>query len=568
MVDNIPRLKSGNRALILGIAMALPLVGNAQTFGYEESEVRVGQGEVESVHERSKTVGTQERTASAVMAAEARKEEQTPVVRLSPDVSSTSAEMLVDSDSELDAIVTQVAREAVERVELLDGQSRSRSVVASVDLTERFVIVRLDEGFVPSTYGAAFEDQQSLISNAVLHVAEKVEPLRGVKYLYGGYDIYHYFPEVKAADDEAREAGERRRRERASRGVRDSGVAFVSAGHGYYFNHRNQTWETQRKEHNGVLEDMVTPSYASELKSFLEVRSKMPVIRPRAQVTTGTHPESGYDWWRMAARYSIAHQYPGRTDIWNTFAGSTANDREYNEDINSRPLLANHHDADFAVHLHSNAEDSLTVRGSRVIIQTGRPQDAALAKSVLCSMKEQIQVVPGYESFTVAPAPHVANKGENRLAKMPSIIVETAFHTHPEDAKALLDPAFRAGSMKGVEKGIRLFREGRTCQPFVLAQLPDVSLPTGTSKEQPMVFSGNPQFPVTMEFTTANCSKPGACKPSKTTFTDPNAPIKANMRCHGTLTGTARWSVVLRDVDGVATAPVEFQQTCHKPGAA
>lgn len=211
MVEKNSRSTSGKSALILGVAMALPLTANAQTFGFEESEGRVEHGEAASAQDRREGVGPQERNASVDMAADARKEEQAPAVTLSADILNTPAATVADSDSELDAIVTSVAREAADRVALLDGQSRSRSVVASVDLTERFVIVRLDAGFVPSSYGPAFEDQVSLINNAILHVAEKVEPLRGVRYLYGGYDIHHYFPEVKAADDEARRAGELRR---------------------------------------------------------------------------------------------------------------------------------------------------------------------------------------------------------------------------------------------------------------------------------------------------------------------------------------------------------------------
>lgn len=65
--------------------------------------------------------------------------------------SSTPAAALVANDSELDAVVTRVAKAAVDRVALLEGQSRSRSVVASVDLAEKFVIVRLDAGFVPAS---------------------------------------------------------------------------------------------------------------------------------------------------------------------------------------------------------------------------------------------------------------------------------------------------------------------------------------------------------------------------------------------------------------------------------
>lgn len=199
----------------------------------------------------------------------------------------------------------------------------------------------------------------------------------------------------------------------------------------------------------------------------------------------------------MAARYSVAAQYPGNPEIWNTHEGSAASDREYKEDINTRPLLANHLGAEFAIHLHSNADDHGTARGARVIVQPGRPSDAALGASVLCAMKELIQSTPGYESFVVAPAPHSEDKGENRLATMPSIIVETAFHTHPEDAAALLDPVFRAASMKGVEKGHRLFRDGKDCTPLALSKIDRVTVPANGAAETSVRFDGHPQFPVT-----------------------------------------------------------------------
>ncbi|MGH8037338.1 MAG: N-acetylmuramoyl-L-alanine amidase family protein [Stenotrophomonas sp.] len=241
--------------------------------------------------------------------------------------------------------------------------------------------------------------------------------------------------------------------------------------------------------------------------------------------------------------------------------------RDYDEDINSRPLLANHLGSNVAIHLHTNGNDFPQPRGVEVVAQPGRPEDARLASAVLCSMQEQVRSIPSYAAFPFAARPVFVSKGENRLARMPSVIVEVAYHSNPDDAAALQDPAFRSASMKGVEKGYRLFRDGKSCEPFVLQPIPDVSLATGASQEIALPFAGHPQFPVTMEFTTANCSSPGACRPSRTTFDDPNAPIAVVMRCAGNLAGTARWSVVLRDVDGVATAPVEFQQTCSRPGA-
>ena len=476
-----------------------------------------------------------------------------------------------ESDFEMDMLLTQAAEAAVGRVALLEGQSRSRKVKASLDLGQNAIIVHLDRGFVPSDYGPEFEEQRGLINIALHAVAERVQHVPRVKYLYGGFDIYHYFPEIKAEDDAAREAGERKQREREEGrriGVpKGSGVALIAAGHGYYFHHGDRTWKTQRAEHNGVMEGMLTPSYAKELKEFMEIRSQMPVIRPRAQGVVELHPDSGQEWWRMAARYAIAAQYPGNPEIWNSKAGSAEANREYKEDIHSRPLLANHVNAEVAIHLHSNAEDTGVVRGTRVIVQEGRSNDVALGSRVLCAIKEQIQSLPGYESFVVATTPHVDDKGENRLADMPSIIVETAFHSQPQDAAALLDPVFRAASMKGVEKGYRLFRDGKACVPLALKKINRVTVPANGSAETSVHFEGNPQFPVTLSFTPSFCSQPGACQAGEQTIAEASeSPLQLRLSCQGTGYGMVGWSTVMRDADGVTSAPIEHWQTCSNDG--
>ncbi len=423
----------------------------------------------------------------------------------------------VEQDTGLDILLTQKARDILERVRLVDGQARSRRVEVSADIANGVVTVALDRVFLPADYGPSFEDQRSEISFGLLHWAEQAAPFSRVVFLYDGKEIEYYFPEIKAADDAAREAGEALRR---TRGTPGSGMAFVAAGHGYFYSY------------------------------------------PRVQITGTTHPPSGEEWWTIAARYAIAEQYPAETKIWNTYAGSTLWDREEREDINSRPLLANHHGAEVAIHLHSNGEPSGAARGTRVIVQPGRPMDAALAESVLCSMKELIHSLPEYAAFTVAPAPHALDKGENREAHMPSIIVETAFHTNPDDAKALQDPVFRSASMKGVEKGYRLWASGKTCEPLALHPVPDTDVPIQAARDIELGYAGNPQYPVSVELSLASCSEEGACTPSATTFDDPAKPLTINLACNGPDPGVARWSAVLRDADGVATAPVEFSQAC------
>lgn len=460
-------------------------------------------------------------------------------------------------DADLDAVLTLEAQRVLEAVELIDGQQRGGVAAVTADTETGLITVELPVMFLPESYGAAFEDQLDRFRTRIAFIAGKAMEVSEVRYLFDGRTIDEHFPEVVEEELEARAATVVR--------ADEVGIAFVAASHGVYFHHGYRDWRVQRPSPQGVQEDFITPSYADELQRHLEDRASMRVVRPRVG-SVGQHVDSGQEWWKLAARYHIKELYPEQTRIWNSKGDRIYSLRDYEEDMNSRPLLANHVGSKVAIHLHTNGDDLPGPRGVEVVAQPGRPDDARLATAVLCSMKEQIRNLSNYAEFPFASRPVFANKGENRLAKMPSVIVEVAYHSNPDDAAALQDPSFRTASMKGVEKGYRLFREGKTCEPFVLQQIPDIALAAGTSQEITLPFAGHPQFPVTMEFTTANCSSPGACRPSRTTFDDPNTPITVLMRCRGSLTGDARWSVVLRDVDGVATAPVEFQHTCSKPG--
>lgn len=465
----------------------------------------------------------------------------------------------VERDVELDILLTQKARDILERVHLVDGQARSRRVDVSADIASGVVTVALDRAFLPADYGPSFEDQRSEISFGLLHWAEQAAPFSRVIYLYDGKEVEHYFPAVQEAGDAARE----KRRQRRERSAKGAGMAFVAAGHGYFYSHRSNDWVTSRQEVHGVSEGLVTPAYADALKQLIEQRSRMPAVRPRVQQGSGAiHSASGKEWWAMAARYAIAEQYPAENAIWNTYAGSTLWDREEREDINSRPLLANHIDAEVAIHLHSNAEATGNVRGARVIVQPGQGEDAALGRSVLCAMKEIINAQPGYESFTVAPDVHADNKGENREAHMPSIIVETAFHTNPDDARALLDPVFRSAAMKGVEKGYRLWATGKACEPLSGQPIADVDVPSGDSREVDVAFAGHPQFPISLITRNTLCPSGWICTERTVVIDAPDQPSRMPLSCGRNSVGTLGWETHVLDADGVKSQPVPHTVRC------
>lgn len=457
-------------------------------------------------------------------------------------------------DPELISILEDEARRKVSEYLQSRGRLASVRVTVSIDLVTSRLTADFGPGFRPGIEQEYAEAFLHSLATTFRHYAE----LAGVKvhdvdFLFEGKPLKHYFPGDLAVPVRARvDPG--------------NATALVSSSHGLVRVFPSQDWDFQRPLAFGFREDSITPAYGDELQALLEQRSGLVVFRARSR-SPEPHPESSRPWEQMSSRYQLKAVLPDRADIWNSLPTDTARDREVREDIRARPLYANDIGAGGMISLHTNGHDIATVRGVEVFYHGDKPADGPLADSVLCGMREVIRAQPGYDDFPVRDAANEGRHGENRIGTMPSVLVEVAYHSNAEDSAALQDPVFRAASMKGVEKKYRLFREGKACTPFALNQIPDVAIATGTSQEIVLVLGGHPQFPVTMEFTTANCSAPGACKPSKTTFADPGAPITALMRCRGSLTGDARWSVVLRDADGVTTRPVEFQHSCFKPGA-
>lgn len=186
-----------------------------------------------------------------------------------------------------------------------------------------------------------------------------------------------------------------------------------------------------------------------------------------------------------------------------------------------------------------------------------------MGSSVLCYMRELITATEGYEKFVVSPAPHSDDKGENRLAKMPSVIVETAFHTNPDDALALQDPLFRTAAMKGVEKGYRLWREGEGCDPLAIGRIADVTAGAGGRATVEVPFKGHPQFPVTLEVRQAGCSAGAGCQGGDVVLTDASpSPLRFQVECGEGGGGSARWRTTLKDADGVKGGASEHRQAC------
>lgn len=234
---------------------------------------------------------------------------------------------------------------------------------------------------------------------------------------------------------------------------------FVSAGHGWYLHGTGAgTWRLQRPLVNGMIEDLTTPRFAEKLVMALQAEGHSTAL---ARATAfDDHPQAHKPWWQMASRYHAKALYPDRPDIWQSYFDRDIPLREYNDDIRARPLLANALGARALVHLHTNAGGA-QASGAMAFHQPGRTDDRRLGHVLLCAMRDAVHALPAYQDYRVRVQPLQGNYGENRLAAAPSILIELGFHTHPQDAMALQDPAFQQAVAQGLRDGHAAYQAGQ-----------------------------------------------------------------------------------------------------------
>lgn len=442
--------------------------------------------------------------------------------------------------------ITRLLRDQIQRAIVTQKSPRETLRNVTISTKDSVVTIDLSRSYLPggiSYMGSELEDKLSNIQNVVLGVMENElgYSVSQVLFLFDGRPLEFYYPNDFSTSTPSAKA---------------IGSIVVSAGHGVYLHHGSTPdWRFQRDVHHGVLEDQITQPLASELGALLVSRSGSTTTFVRSFGNT-VHAPSGYTWNDLSARYFLAEANPLRTDIWNTLPTSTAALRERDEDIRARPLYANDLNAAALISIHTNGDDTGTARGTRIYHHPGRAGDAALASSMLCYMREIIQAQPGYEEFPVAPSPHAqSGHGENSLAQVPAVIVETAFHSNASDAAALLDPVFRMAAMKGVEKGYRLNQQNEPCTPYAITDIPDISVPWGAAPYIEIYFEGFPQYPV--ELTVENLSCGAVCTPGSGVInSDYPSPVLMTFTCDGdpdSPPAAADWRVRLKDADGVET---------------
>lgn len=453
------------------------------------------------------------------------------------------------------------ANEIANSQKFFEEDRRPIVVHARIDRPSNAVVLAIDTSFSRDVGGLELEDFMSHIRVGMEDLTAAIPGFNTTKWLIGGYDMDYWFNQIAPeAERPALPTGH----VSAAQAVRPKVV--VSAGHGAYF-HKNFKWITQRDWVNGILEDEITTVFARELSFFTERNGADP-IRIRGADVGLVHQPSGKPWNSLAARYVLENWQSGNPEIWNSKPESTDPRREMHQDIRSRPFYANSIGADAVAHIHTNA-DKPAATGTRILVHPGRPGDFRLAQLSLCGMREAIHSDPQFANFTVPRDPSVVqDKGENSYAKVPSMIVEVGFHTNLADAKLLQDPTFQKLSMRGLAKGMRLFREGAICAPFIVKPAEPMTAVVGKDFRMPIAISGNPVYPVHLISTKLDCPEGKTCSPTiRSVYSKKEA--DAYRFSHLCWRGDeskppVEFRVEAKDFEGLRTEPVTYQLRCVK----
>lgn len=505
--------------------------------------------------------------------------------------------------AELESVMAEDIELTLKGMKPVEGQLFPAGVSARFDAEGKTLLVEMGRRFVVKTDGTTVSDVEvqdqlhaltSVLSSTIPEVSYE-----GIEYLFEGKEIVDYYPEL-------------RKREKKSSGETSTYPSFppyipppvngdpsrmyippqpyptqaytppsvaINPGHGLYKLYGagtlnpNYRWTAQRDRSNGVLEDEITPEYAAELKHWFAGRSPafdtFLTRSTSSQVHTQSTQESAstHLWSDMGVKYRVEQLYPERADLWDA-TSRTDEQRDRSKDINSRALFADEMGAQAMISLHTNAaptpETALTARGTQVFYSVGEPEGQALASSIACYMGELIRAQSAYQNWVMRET-----RGERfaeNSGSMPSALVEIAFHTHPDNARALLDPAFRTASMKGVEKGYRMWERGNPCQPLAITSVSDASGANGTKPPVEVQYSGHPAFPATMKIEIVRCPTGYICHSgTQVQETEIPSPLIWNFGCGAsasTPTSTVRVRTTLIDSDGVRSNPVESHVTC------
>jgi N-acetylmuramoyl-L-alanine amidase len=121
--------------------------------------------------------------------------------------------------------------------------------------------------------------------------------------------------------------------------------------------------------------------------------------------------------------------------------------------LSGRANVANDNNADVFVSIHCNANTRSTAEGTSTYYTNNGNGQAEIRKKLASSVQAELVKATQRKNLGVLQA----NFAVLRYTNMPSILVETAFISNPEEEKLLANPDFRTLVAEGIGTGIELY---------------------------------------------------------------------------------------------------------------
>ena len=231
------------------------------------------------------------------------------------------------------------------------------------------------------------------------------------------------------------------------------------------------TWDFQRPQADGrgvfALEDDSNLRMARTVKRVLE--SSGAVVFSTRELGAQKLGVSGQPAWRESARHHLS-ALEVSAGIWDSSGWSLRGDCAAAQDLRARALYANQMRADVLLSLHSNAgrpvaRGSLVLYAKRSLLPSANDdlpaQSACLAKRLAGAISKAVRLERPDLNWPDASFAGSSSYGETGYALMPSVILETAFHTNAIDGKALGQESFRAAIADGVRDALIRFLKSK-----------------------------------------------------------------------------------------------------------
>ncbi|APO94771.1 hypothetical protein OR60_01510 [Xanthomonas vesicatoria] len=97
--------------------------------------------------------------------------------------------------AQLESDLTRLVQDVIRENRLQLGSAKDPKFKLIYDQLEDAIIIDFEKATVPKEHTPTFDEHLQLIFQTVSDIVADSVPLLEIKFLFGGFDIYHYFPE-------------------------------------------------------------------------------------------------------------------------------------------------------------------------------------------------------------------------------------------------------------------------------------------------------------------------------------------------------------------------------------